>query len=383
MAKSNGFFSLRRGSTKSLTFSVLDGKQITKDRVSEVRNPRSKQQMIQRLILKTVSLGYSSMKSIVDHSFEGITYGAASMRKFSSDNAPLVRAATVAETKTFGFANFKKSETLMGQFKISEGSLNAPNVAVIVPTFAASALNIAFGGSAATVQELANNLSVNLGDIVTMCFLAQSPQGNARFGWVRLILPVADASLTKEAVQIESNLNFSYEVSSGLQVSVRFDAIDGINDSSAGLYGVIRSQKASAGFKRSTAFLRSVIGDVNYIYDFDTALASYPVGNSYILNGGDAGLEESELPPAPSSYVVTVNNNSMSELSINGGGSYVEGSSVTLTATKKVTEEGDITWTGVPDGKGGTKSVDGLTCTFTMPSNPVSINVSFAQSPIV
>ena len=146
---------------------------------------------------------------------------------------------------------------------------------------------------------------------------------------------------------------------------------------------VIRSQKASSGYKRSTAFLRSVIGEVNYIYDFNTALASFPVGNSYILNGGDAGLEESELPPAPSSYVVTINNTSMSELAINGGGSYVEGSSVTLTATKKVSEEGDITWTGVPDGSGGTKSVDGLTCTFTMPSNAVSISVKFTQSPIV
>lgn len=33
MAKSSTYFGLRRGSTKSLTFSVADGKQITKDRV--------------------------------------------------------------------------------------------------------------------------------------------------------------------------------------------------------------------------------------------------------------------------------------------------------------------------------------------------------------
>ena len=41
MAQSKGFFGRRKGSTKSLTFSVLDGKQITKDRVYDVKNPRT------------------------------------------------------------------------------------------------------------------------------------------------------------------------------------------------------------------------------------------------------------------------------------------------------------------------------------------------------
>ena len=38
MAKSSGYFGLRRGSTKSHTFSVLNGKQITKDRVEGGNN---------------------------------------------------------------------------------------------------------------------------------------------------------------------------------------------------------------------------------------------------------------------------------------------------------------------------------------------------------
>ena len=44
MAISKSFFGLRRKSTKSLTFSVLNGKQITKDRVSAVKNPKSEAQ---------------------------------------------------------------------------------------------------------------------------------------------------------------------------------------------------------------------------------------------------------------------------------------------------------------------------------------------------
>ena len=41
MAKSANYFGLRTGSTKSHTFSVVDGKQITKDRVEGGKDPRT------------------------------------------------------------------------------------------------------------------------------------------------------------------------------------------------------------------------------------------------------------------------------------------------------------------------------------------------------
>lgn len=53
MAKSKSYFSLRRGSTKSQTFSVLRGQQITKDRVTEVANPKTTAQMRQRALFAT------------------------------------------------------------------------------------------------------------------------------------------------------------------------------------------------------------------------------------------------------------------------------------------------------------------------------------------
>ena len=48
MAQSKSFFGLRTGSTKSLTFQVYRGQQITKDRVTRVSNPQSDAQMQQR-----------------------------------------------------------------------------------------------------------------------------------------------------------------------------------------------------------------------------------------------------------------------------------------------------------------------------------------------
>ena len=40
MATSKGFFGHRRGSTKSFTFSVLNGKQVTREKAEKVKNPR-------------------------------------------------------------------------------------------------------------------------------------------------------------------------------------------------------------------------------------------------------------------------------------------------------------------------------------------------------
>ena len=45
MANGENFFGQKSGSTKSLTFQIRNGKQIVKDRVYRVRNPRSESQM--------------------------------------------------------------------------------------------------------------------------------------------------------------------------------------------------------------------------------------------------------------------------------------------------------------------------------------------------
>lgn len=86
MATSTNFFGLRRGSTKAHTYQVLRGQQITKDRVTSVSNPQSSGQMGQRLKLPMVSAMRAVFKDLVNHSFEGVTYGDASLKYFSSQN---------------------------------------------------------------------------------------------------------------------------------------------------------------------------------------------------------------------------------------------------------------------------------------------------------
>lgn len=82
MATSKTFFGLRSGSTKSLTFQVVNGKQVTKERVQSVKNPNTRNQIMQRMKLGPALRVYRVLSEILDHSFEGVPYGAKSRQHF-------------------------------------------------------------------------------------------------------------------------------------------------------------------------------------------------------------------------------------------------------------------------------------------------------------
>lgn len=118
MAKSSSFFGLRRGSTKSLTFQVYRGQQITKDRVSTPSNPQSLAQMKQRLKLPLVANARSILSTLVNHSYEGVTYGDASLKYFSQANLESGKL-TVSEYVPKG-----ASDCGLADFLISKGTLD-------------------------------------------------------------------------------------------------------------------------------------------------------------------------------------------------------------------------------------------------------------------
>ena len=120
MAKSKSFFGLRTGSTKSLTFQVYRGQQITKDRVTRVSNPRSEAQMTQRALIPIVAAARSALKGLVNHSFEGIQYGEASLKEFSALNLR-AGALKVTSYSPNGFSN-----PGFANFIVSKGSINEP-----------------------------------------------------------------------------------------------------------------------------------------------------------------------------------------------------------------------------------------------------------------
>lgn len=122
MAKSKSFFGLRTGSTKSLTFSVYRGTQVTKDRVTRVANPRTVAQMQQRAKVPVVAAARVALAGLVDHSFEGVPYGQASLQKFSSLNLA-TGVLNVASYPPNGVSNMGCAD-----FIVSQGSLVNPFV---------------------------------------------------------------------------------------------------------------------------------------------------------------------------------------------------------------------------------------------------------------
>ena len=119
MAKSKSFFGLRTGSTKSLTFQVYRGQQITKDRVTRISNPRTESQMVQRALVPIVAASRAALKGLVDHSFEGVSYGDQSLKMFNSLNLK-AGALTVTSYSPNGYSNPGFANLIVSRGTINE-----------------------------------------------------------------------------------------------------------------------------------------------------------------------------------------------------------------------------------------------------------------------
>lgn len=296
MAKSKSFFGLRRGSTKTLTFSVFNGKQVTKDRVETVKNPRSLAQMVQRMCMATASAAYAAMKDIVDHSFEGVTYGLNNMSEFIRQNAKAIKAATANPASAqFAFNPYQDRRLYGGAFIMSAGSASPiPSANINVYAFGADILTAQFGDpgaeSVATANSLYTALGIAVGDMCTICFIAKDDtDASGIFGFVRLKAKASGAvNLTSQNYtdyfDIESNLSIvSVSVNDGL-INVSITAT-GVVENGDVEYCAIHSVKSNNGWLRSSAVMN--LNGYALSPEYADAIATYPVGQSYVLNGGE------------------------------------------------------------------------------------------------
>ena len=218
---------------------------------------------------------------------------------------------------------------------------------------------------------------------MTICALVQNTDKNAIFVWLRMILPSEDVEVNASNVKFESNKRFSVAFDNNAVATINFDAVDKITANSAALYGVIRSQKSDAGYKRSNTTLNLSVGNIIYDAKWSPAVLTYPQGESYILNGGDQGSAPSEggSTPTPSpdepatKYAVTINNSTAAVVS--GAGQYAAGDNVSIVATS--VPDGKVAqFSGVPGNEG---AVQGSSVSFVMPANAVVISVALVDQP--
>lgn len=310
MAQSKGFFGLRKGSTKSLTFSTLDGKQITKDRVYDVKNPRTESQMRQRMLMTTVGAAYKMLKSIADHSFEGYSSGMQCMRQFNSRNLNRFKQAAAAKGSV-AFNEYKDGDINPLPFILASGSLPGFSFK-LDDTSNLEIVGEKEGADFTTAEGIYAALGVQRNDLITFCtVIGEGSTLNGvysykaeRFNIVRLYCDKS-GSVTKPADAFTISTNNDQ---ASITMSTTANAIT-IKTGAADFGAVIQSRKNDNGWLRSDAVM--IVAD-DVISGVKTAnqLATYPVGTDLILNNGpmanQGDAEASEPKPGvnPLSYTV-------------------------------------------------------------------------------
>lgn len=293
MAKARNYFGLRTGSTKSKTFSILNGWQIEKDRVYGGKNPRTNAQMTQRMVMATASAAYAAMREIANHSFEGVTYGQPSMSKFVSDNAKLLRQNLSAVTSKFAYNMYQDRNLVPGAYKLSQGTLPVPSFAYSLSSGdqqLSLVLNPTGLASNWTANDLASGLGLSVGEMATICTIFGNAAATGfNFAFIRITFKKAGTTAITAAnlatfFDIESSIGTPTITVNAANLTLLFGNVD-INDATGCAKCAIYSRNSANGWLRSTAVFTIPAG-MALTPDADTALSTYPVGTDYVLNGG-------------------------------------------------------------------------------------------------
>ena len=320
MAQSKGFFGLRKGSTKSLTFSTLDGKQITKDRVYDVKNPRTESQMRQRMLMTTVGAAYKVLKSIADHSFEGYSSGMQCMRQFNSRNLNRFKQAAAAKGSV-AFNQYKDGDINPLPFILASGSLPGFTYK-LDDTSNLEIVGEKEGADFTTAEGIYAALGVQRNDLITFCtVIGEGATSNGvytykaeRFNIVRLYCDKSGTvAKPSDAFTISTNND-----QASISMSTAASTIT-IKTGATDFGAVIQSRKNDNGWLRSDAVM--IVAD-DVISGVKTAnqLATYPVGTELILNNGpmanQGDAEAAEPKPGVKPLSLTVESSGTAQINI-------------------------------------------------------------------
>lgn len=290
MAKSSGFFGIRTGSTKNFTFSELHGEQITKERVTRVKNPRTISQMRQRMLMATIGAAYSYLKAIADHSFEGKTVGQQNMSEFMRVNLNKFRDAALNSNATYAMNAYGDKLVNPMRYILAKGSLPAMPFVINASNQIALTYNVA---DASTAEKVYDAMGIKKGDMVTFVWVV----GNASliagvFKYTPRQLNIVRLKADKAGAITTPHDAFSYESNhADLDINVNLSAgVLKLASSEANFGAVILSRQNAGTWLRSDATMvgnKSIVAGVNV----GNQLATYPIESELILNGGEMANE--------------------------------------------------------------------------------------------
>lgn len=313
MAKSKGFFGIRTGSTKNFTFSELHGVQITKERVSKVKNPRTISQMRQRMLMATIGAAYSYLKPIADHSFEGKTVGQQNMSEFMRLNLNKFRDA--AQDSNAAYAMNAYGDKLINPMRyiLAKGSL--PALPYVANT--SNQIELSYNvEDVSTAEKVYDAMGIKKGDMLTFCWVIGSASLiEGVFKYTPTQFNIVRLKADKSGAVANPHDAFSFESNhTGLDINIVFSGnVLKLTTTLANFGAVIQSRQNAGTWLRSDATMvgnKSIIAGVSV----GNQLATYPIDSELILNGGEmANVPSVGTLPTPqlslSAYSVRISTN--------------------------------------------------------------------------
>lgn len=342
-----------RGKVGSLVFSRNNGKQVTRAKAETVRNPQTEKQVLQRIILNTISQAYSRMSAITDHSFEGKITPAENMAAFMKRNMNDLRAkisAAVAAGQSFSdifnFAPIGSANFVYNPLVISMGAL--PKVPVISVTSGTGAKTGAVAIN--TYQGVLDAFNLQRGDQLTFINICEDNLGNKYFYYNRVILNpvddngenlplttafIADGEIVSPSPKNEGSFAALQYAADGITFAIGNTAVK-----AAAV--IVSREKGDGSWSRSeaslildpTAIEESI--DAMTLQDAIDAFSENSVGldNAKYLNNASFKGGASAQAPVGDKVTISVSCDPSQGL-VSGGGRKVVGTSVTIVATPK------------------------------------------------
>lgn len=195
MAKGNPILGLASGKLGDIVLYRKYGEQISRARVRRIGNPRSELQVLQRVVLSTVTKAYSLVAPLSDHAFQGNEGKVDNMKAFMKVNIDSMnRRVADAGGEYLGLGNFNELGqvgTLKNDYVISQGTL--PNVPFNA-TESGISINRNFRSS--TYAEVIDALGLKAGDQLTFVVLKGSDGVADTIEYCRVILAPSSGDMS-------------------------------------------------------------------------------------------------------------------------------------------------------------------------------------------
>lgn len=264
MSKGNLFMGNASGKLADVVLYRNAGAQVARLRVRNPKNPRSEQQLIQRVIQSTASKAYSHLQFICNHAFEGKQSKTDNQSAFMKANVARdryrVSVAPMGYRSLTSFNSREVIEPLANNYIIAQGSM--PEI-----TFGFDAKGfkgIGVGAEENSYQEIVDALGLKRGDQITFVVATGDPATAAMTGLKvqRVILEPSSGDMNAMFVK-DGAINLPNEKNEGNIGSFAFGQ-EGLSLAVAGgvAASVIASRYSAGKWLRSNARMLSIAQSV-------------------------------------------------------------------------------------------------------------------------